>query len=341
MKVHFAVGMGRNEKIYEIADHARVAEESGFRHMTFGDVQNCTRDLYVKMAMAATSTHRVTIGSGVVAPYTRHAVVTATAHATVHELSGGRTFLGLGSCGASHGFLDMKPATLKELEELVTFYRTFLAGEEAQLRELRTQSEWVDNPMPIYLAVERPRALQLAGAIADGVYVMGGPPELVEWKIGHVYRGAEAAGRDPKELDICVRTIIYLADSKEAALREVGGFYQLDYKLLERHRGDPAIKRLRERMEAEHPGILDEFGHHREVWDLSQHEKIDTPSAKIVTPRMLEAMHLVGRAEDICDGIAKLIEIGTTTIATATYTLIDKRTMMRRIGEEIMPHFRN
>ena len=56
MRVHFAVGMGRNEKIYEIADHSRVAEESGFRHVTFGDVQNCTRDLYVKMAMAATST---------------------------------------------------------------------------------------------------------------------------------------------------------------------------------------------------------------------------------------------------------------------------------------------
>ena len=341
MKVKFAVGMGRNEKIYEIADHARVAEESGFRHITFGDVQNCTRDLYVKMALAATSTHRVTIGSGVVAPYTRHAVVTATAHATIDELSGGRTFLGLGSCGTSHGFLDMKPAKLKELEELVKFYRTFLTGKKAQYKELETQSEWVCNPMPIYLAVERPRALQLAGAIADGVYVMGGPPELVKWKIDHVHRGAEAAGRDPSELDICVRTIIYVTDTKEAALREVGGFYQLDYKLLDRYKDDPAIINLRERLEAENPGIIDEFGRHRKVWNLSQHEKIDTPSAKIVTPRMLEAMHLIGSADEICEGIVKLIEAGTTTIATATYTIIDKRTMMRRIGEEIMPHFRN
>ena len=341
MKVNFAVGMGRNEKIYEIADHARVAEESGFRHITFGDVQNCTRDLYVKMALAATATHRVTIGSGVVAPYTRHAVVTATAHATIDELSGGRTFLGLGSCGASHGFLDMKPATLKELEGLVKFYRTFLAGKEGQYKELDTQSEWVCNPMPIYLAVEQPRGLQLAGAIADGVYFMGGPPELVKWKIEHVYRGAEAAGRDPSELDICVRSIIYLGDSKEAALREVGGFYQLDFKLLERHKEDPAITSLRERLEAENPGILEEFARHRKIWDLSQHEKIDTPSAKIVTPRMLETMHLIGSADEICEGIAKLIEVGTTTIATATYTIIDKRTMMRRIGEEIMPNFRN
>ena len=132
-----------------------------------------------------------------------------------------------------------------------------------------------------------------------------------------------------------------MADSREAALREVGGFYQLDYKILERHKEDPAIRSLRERLEAEHPGFLDELGHHREVWNLSQHEKIDTPSARIVTPRMLDAMHLVGRADDICEGIAKLIEVGTTTIATATYTIIDKRAMMRRIGEEIMPHFRN
>lgn len=341
MKVNFAVGMGRNEKIYEIADHSRVAEESGFRHITFGDVQNCTRDLYVKMAMAATATSRVSIGSGVVAPYTRHAVVTATAHATIHELSGGRVFLGLGSCGTSHGFLNMKPAKLKELEELVGFYRTFLDGKEADYQGLETRSEWVCNPMPIYLAVERPKALQLAGAIADGVYMMGGPPELVKWKIEQIYRGADTVGRDPSEIDICIRSIIYISDTKEAALREVGGFYQLDYKLLERHKDDAAIKGLRERLEAENPGFLEELGRHREVWDLSQHEKIDTPSAKIVTSRMVEAMHLVGPVDDICEGIVKLVEAGATTIATATYTIIDKRTMMRRIGEEIMPHFRN
>ena len=341
MKASFAVGMGRNEKIYEIADHARVAEESGFRHITFGDVQNCTRDLYVKMAVAATATSRVTIGSGVVAPYTRHAVVTATAHATIDELSGGRTFLGLGTGKTSHAFLDMKQGRLKELEELVKFYRAFLAGKEAQYDGLTTRSEWVCNPMPIYLAVGGPRGLQLAGAIADGVYVMGGPPEMVKWKIDHVYRGAEAAGRDPQDLDICVRSIIYIGDTREAALREVGGFYQMDHRLLERNREDPAIASLRQRLEAGSPGILDEFERHQKTWDLFQHEKIDTPSSRMVTPQMMNAMHLVGSVDEICEGIAKLVEAGTTTIATATYTIIDKRTMMRRIGEEIMPHFRH
>ena len=118
-------------------------------------------------------------------------------------------------------------------------------------------------------------------------------------------------------------------------------FDQLARKLLERHKDDPAITSLRQRLESENPGIIDELGRHRKVWDLSQHEKIDTPSAKIVTPRMVETMHLVGSADEICEGIVKLIEAGATTIATATYTIIDKRTMMRRIGEEIMPHFRN
>tara|TARA_B100000029_G_scaffold263996_2_gene260155 strand:- start:1013 stop:1237 length:225 start_codon:yes stop_codon:yes gene_type:complete len=59
---------------------------------------------------------------------------------------------------------------------------------------------------------------------------------------------------------------------------------------------------------------LEELGRHREVWGLSQHEKIDT---------------------------SRMVEAGATTIATATYTIIEKRTVMRRSGEEIMPHFRN
>ena len=51
--------------------------------------------------------------------------------------------------------------------------------------------------------------------------------------------------------------------------------------------------------------------------------------------------HLIGSVDESCEGIAKLIQVGTTTIATATYTIIDKRTMMRRVSVEIMANFRN
>ena len=55
MKMQFAVGMGRSEKMDEIGDHARVAEESGFSFLTLVDVQNMCRDVYAMMAVAMLS----------------------------------------------------------------------------------------------------------------------------------------------------------------------------------------------------------------------------------------------------------------------------------------------
>jgi hypothetical protein len=53
MRVHFSVGMGRNLRADEAADHARVAEECGFSHLTWVDQPNLSRDMYVSLAVAA------------------------------------------------------------------------------------------------------------------------------------------------------------------------------------------------------------------------------------------------------------------------------------------------
>jgi 5,10-methylenetetrahydromethanopterin reductase len=45
--------------------------------------------------------------------------------------------------------------------------------------------------VPIYLAASRPRMLELAGALADGVLISGGSSvEFVRWCMDHVRRGA-------------------------------------------------------------------------------------------------------------------------------------------------------
>ncbi len=342
MRMDFAVGIGRNEKIYELGSHAKVAEESGFAHMTVGDVQNCTRDLYVKMAMAAINTHRIKIGSGVTLPITRHPAITATAHATVDELSGGRVFLGFGTGGTSLGFLGLKPPTLKRLREEIEFFRQYMTGDETEYNGVKMHSEWVRHTVPIYISGEGPRSLELAGELGDGVYIMGGPPELVRWKVDHIEKGALKAGRDPSKIDICSRTEIYVADTKEEALREMSGHLpRATINILEQHAEDPVIAKLTSRLDEQHPGLLDEMRRHRDVFDMYDHEKIDTPSSKYVTQHMIDQVHLVGRVDDICEGIYQLGKAGVTTIATATYTLIDKKGMMREIGDKIMPNFRN
>ena len=52
----FAVGIGRTESIHEVGDHARVAEECGFKYVSVVDIPFLGREVDSMMTMAALST---------------------------------------------------------------------------------------------------------------------------------------------------------------------------------------------------------------------------------------------------------------------------------------------
>ena len=59
MKMDFAVGTNRDERMDEIADHARVAEESGFKFVTYVDQPFMSRDVFASMTLAALKKSRL------------------------------------------------------------------------------------------------------------------------------------------------------------------------------------------------------------------------------------------------------------------------------------------
>ena len=63
--MQFAIGIGRNETINEIGDHARVAEECGFKYLTAVDMSYLAREVDAMMTLAAANTKRILIGQGV------------------------------------------------------------------------------------------------------------------------------------------------------------------------------------------------------------------------------------------------------------------------------------
>ena len=108
MKMNFAIGMGRNERMDEIAELSRLADEHGFTHATFVDEPYLARDVHVMATVAALNTKRLIIGQGVVDPKTYHPSALANAAASLHELTGGRAFLGMGA-GGPFGKLMVRP----------------------------------------------------------------------------------------------------------------------------------------------------------------------------------------------------------------------------------------
>ena len=219
MHMNFSVGTGRITDIHQVAQLARTAEECGYSRISFPDTPAFNRDVHVMMTVAAVNTRRIHIGQGVTDPLTVHPSVIANATATVDELSGGRAYVGLGA-GGPYG-KSMKPASIQELRDAVQFIRTYTSGEEAQWKGARIRSGWVKRPLPIYMAVEGPRACQLAGELADGIIFLGVHPEHVKWRLELIETGARKAGRRLSDIDIGVRGVVYPCKSKEDALSDI------------------------------------------------------------------------------------------------------------------------
>lgn len=171
------------------------------------------------MAWLAAGTSRIELGTGVIQVSGRSAVATAMAAATVDRLSHGRFLLGLGASGPQvtegwHGHRYERP--LAYLRDYVAVVRMALAREPVRIKgetmelplpggsgkELSLAIGPVREPLPIHLAAMGPRAIALAGEIADGWLPIHFPPEHLAESLSLLRKGAAAAGRDVSEIAV-------------------------------------------------------------------------------------------------------------------------------------------
>jgi alkanesulfonate monooxygenase SsuD/methylene tetrahydromethanopterin reductase-like flavin-dependent oxidoreductase (luciferase family) len=171
------------------------------------------RDALVALAALAGETEVLRLGTGIVPMSSRTSLLTAMAAATVHERSLGRLVLGLGTGPAVPGALD-------RLRELVGTLRRLLAGDRVEVdgRALRLSLVPRDR-VPIWLSALGPRAMRLAGEVADGVLLNWCTPERVRTAKAELREGAEAAGRDPSDVTVAVYVRASLGASDEASMR--------------------------------------------------------------------------------------------------------------------------
>ena len=200
----------------------REAEAQGFDWLGVADSQSVFRELYVALTLAALHTDRMRIGPLVTNPLTRHLVVTASAIASVDEVSGGRVALGLGSGDSAIYTIGAPPATLAGLEDSITTLGRLTRGEPIE-REGRTwRVHRSTRRVPIYLAAEGPRTLELAGRLADGVIVgLGLTPEVIRLSLAAIERGARAAGRTLDDVDVWWFAKTSLADRRDEAIEPI------------------------------------------------------------------------------------------------------------------------
>ena len=215
------------EPIDRLVAHARKAEAIGFESVWVIDSQLLCREVYVTLTAIALATSHIRIGTGVTQPVTRFPSVTASAMASLQEISGGRAMLGVGTGFSSLRTLGLAPARLAELKAWVTVVRTLLRGETAVLEGGTTgRIEWLTGPtgVPVLVAASGPRVSRAAGRLADGAILLQGvSPDLLARGRRLLDEGALSAGRDPADVEASVWSAIGLAEDPRAARDQVRG----------------------------------------------------------------------------------------------------------------------
>src|SRR5262249_29325034 len=189
------------ERFDECIASVKEAEEAGYSHAWFVDSQLLWQDCFVYIASALAATERITVGTAVTNPYTRHVTTTASAFATLAELHPGRVELGIGRGDSSLRTMGLNPVRTAFMEESVRRLRELLAGGQVTINDADVHLRWLEGgaDVRIMMPATGPKNLRLAGALADRVMLyVGVTDEAVAWAMDHVRTGAEQAGRDPE-----------------------------------------------------------------------------------------------------------------------------------------------
>ncbi len=196
--------------IREIASLVQEVEAAGFAGAGLLDSQLLCRDVFVTMAAAAMQTSHITIFPAVTNPLTRHASVLASAMQTVEELAPGRTKCIIGTGYTSASTIGRKPATLAQMRACIESLKGLLAGKTVDFNGTPGGLRYATGRnIPLLMAASGPKAIELAGEIADGALLMVGyTPGLVAAALEHLERGARRGGRRLDDLEIiwAVRT---------------------------------------------------------------------------------------------------------------------------------------
>ncbi|SDK64697.1 probable F420-dependent oxidoreductase, Rv3520c family [Nonomuraea maritima] len=186
------------------------------------------------LAWLAAGTERINLGSGVLQVSGRTAISAAMAATTVDRVSGGRFLLGLGASGPQvsegwHGRRYERP--LAHLRDYVAVVRAALEGRpvehdgpeivlplpESRGKALSMTVSPVRRPLPVHLAAMGPKAVALAGEIADGWLPIHFPPEHLAEMTEHLRAGAARTGRDASRVEISPMVMAMVDDDADYA----------------------------------------------------------------------------------------------------------------------------
>jgi probable F420-dependent oxidoreductase len=198
---------------------AQAAEAAGYDDLWLADAGGL--DALTLTPLLLEKTSKVRVGIAVVPAYTRTPGVLSSTLTVIGQAYPGRFVPGLGTSSHTiiedwHGLKLEKPLT--RMKETVALMRSMMAGEKTAYEGETLRSKgYRQGPiegMPIYLAALRPKMIEAAAEVADGVILNLFPRSALPRIMEHVAIGAERAGKKPEDVEIVCRHMMVVTDDK-------------------------------------------------------------------------------------------------------------------------------
>src|SRR5882724_6227131 len=202
---------------------AQDIEAAGWDGMLVVDSQNLSGDPYVSLALAASATTRIGLGTGVTNSVTRHAAATATAITSINRVSNGRAVLGIGRGDSALAHLGRAPAKLGQFERYLRQLQTYLSGAAVSFEEIdiphevappmsqlhlhdappSSRIDWIAGgaKVPVEVAASGPKVIAMSALHAERVmFTLGADVERLQWGIALARKTRRDAGLDPNAI---------------------------------------------------------------------------------------------------------------------------------------------
>jgi probable F420-dependent oxidoreductase len=331
-KLSFAVCFAPDPPPGRWADLARLAEQNGFECAWLFDSHVLWQDIYPVFTLMAAATARIRIGPCVTNPATRDPTVTASAMATLNQISGGRMVLGMGRGDSAQRVLGRKPVTVERMEQECRLIRELAAGREASVDGVNVRIKWARGELPIYVAGYGPKALHAAGRVADGVIIQLADPAIVAWCLRWVREGAEQADRDFNQIRVQVAAPSFVSDDLGRAREQVRWFPAL----VSNH----VVDLLKRYDPGDLPPALTDFIKARDRYDYQDHVKRGAAHTSFVPDDVVDRFCVIGTVDRCAARLRELAALGVHEFNI--YLMVENpERIIETYGREIIPAFKD
>ncbi len=330
--MQFGFTLKPEHTIEHTLDLTRQAEAAGFEYGWLFDSHVLWRDPYPLLTLMAGATSGMRLGTCVTNPGTREPTVTASALATLDEISDGRMDLGIGRGDSARRVLGKPPITLADTEEAVRVIRALVAGESIDHEGTAVHFPWTRGwTLPVWVAGYGPMAITMAGRVADGLILQLADPDLIAWFVGQLRAAAVAAGRAAEALRV------QAAAPAHVGPRDLGRERTRWFPaLVSNHVVDLVNKYPREQL----PDALTGYVSDRSGYDYLHHAEVGSSNAAFVGDEVTDRFCVLGEPDE---HIAKLRQLADAGVDQFNLYLMngDEADQLEAYGRDVIPALRD